>query len=83
MMNLLWWIVIGFFAGLIARAVLPGADHMGFLATTAVGIIGSVIGGYIGGRVKTPVPGEKFHRTGLLMSVIGAVVLLVVIRLLR
>lgn len=83
MLNILWFIIVGFFAGLIARAVLPVADHMGFIATTAVGIVGSVLGGLIGDRIKKPEPGSKFHPAGFIMSIIGAVVLLVILRLLR
>jgi uncharacterized membrane protein YeaQ/YmgE (transglycosylase-associated protein family) len=83
MLHIIWFIIVGFLAGLIARAVLPGADHMGFLATTAVGIIGSIIGGLIGNAIKKPAPGSKFHPAGVIMSVIGAIILLVILRLLR
>ena len=81
MLHLIWSVIVGFFAGLIARAVVPGVDHMGFIATTAVGIVGSVIGGFIGGLLKRPEPGAKFHPAGFLMSIVGAVVLLLALRL--
>jgi uncharacterized membrane protein YeaQ/YmgE (transglycosylase-associated protein family) len=81
MLHLIWSVIVGFFAGLIARAVVPGIGHIGFIATTAVGIIGSVIGGVIGRLIKTPEPGAKFHPAGFLMSIVGAVVLLLVLRL--
>jgi uncharacterized membrane protein YeaQ/YmgE (transglycosylase-associated protein family) len=81
MLHLIWSIIVGFFVGLIARAVVPGADHMGFIATTAVGIVGSVIGGFIGALIKRPEPGAKFHPAGFLMSIVGAVVLLLVLHL--
>ena len=49
---MLWFIivtiVIGFIAGLIARAILPGNDSMGLLATTVLGIVGSLVGGFLG-----------------------------------
>ena len=48
MLHLIWSVIMGFIVGLIARAVMPGADAMGFLATTAVGIVGSAISGFIG-----------------------------------
>ncbi len=83
MLNIIWYIIVGFFAGLVARAVLPGADHMGFLATTAVGVIGGLIGGLIGGRFSKAEPNAKFKMGGFLMSIIGAVILLIVLRLLR
>ena len=81
MLHLIWSVIVGFFVGLIARAVVPGVDHMGFIATTAVGIVGSVIGGFIGGLIKKPEPGSKFHPAGFLMSIVGAVVLLLALRL--
>ena len=56
---------------------------MGFIATTAVGIVGSLIGGLIGDFIGKPAPGAKFHPAGFLMSVVGAIVLLVVLRMLR
>ncbi len=83
MIHLIWHVIVGFVVGLIARAVLPGADHMGILTTTLVGIAGSVIGGLIGRVIKKPEPGAKFHTAGFLMSIVGAVVLLLVLRLLR
>ena len=83
MLHIIWSVIVGFLAGLIARAVLPGTDHMGIIATTIVGIVGSVIGGFIGGLISKPEPGSKFHPAGFLMSIVGAIVLLLVLRMLR
>ena len=83
MLHIVWSVVVGFVVGLIARAVLPGADHLGMLATTGVGILGSIVGGLIGTVLKKPAPGARFHPAGFLMSIVGAIVLLVVIRLVR
>ncbi len=83
MIHLVWSVIVGFFVGLIARAVIPGADHMGFLATTGVGIAGSVIGGLIGRLIKKPADGASFHTAGFLMSIVGAVLLLLGLRLLQ
>jgi uncharacterized membrane protein YeaQ/YmgE (transglycosylase-associated protein family) len=83
MFHFLWSVIVGFFVGLIARAVLPGADKMGFIMTTLVGIVGSIVGGLIGNLIKKPEPGSKFHPAGFLMSIIGAVVLLVILRMIR
>jgi len=80
MFHLIWSIIVGFFVGLIARAILPGADHMGLWMTAGVGIVGSLIGGLIGNMIKPPEPGAKFHPAGFLMSIVGAVVLLLVLR---
>lgn len=83
MFHLIWSVIVGFLAGLIARAILPGADQMGLIATTGVGIGGSLIGGVIGHLIKKPQPGAKFHGAGLILSIVGAVVLLLLLRLLR
>jgi uncharacterized membrane protein YeaQ/YmgE (transglycosylase-associated protein family) len=78
--HILWSIVVGFVVGLIARAVLPGADHIGFIATVALGIVGSLVGGFIGSLVSKPKDGATFHPAGFLLSVVGAVILLVIWR---
>ncbi len=85
-MKLLQWIwaaVIGFVVGLIARALLPGADQMGLLGTTIVGILGSFVGGYIGLLIKKPVEGEKFNPAGFIMSIVGAIILLLIWRMVQ
>jgi len=56
---------------------------MGFIATTVVGVLGSVVGGFIGGLIKKPADGAKFHPAGFIMSIVGAVVLLIVWRYIR
>ena len=83
MLHLIWSVIVGFVIGLIARAVLPGADHMGIIATTVVGIVGSLIGGFLGTLIKKPEPGATFHPAGFLMSIVGAIILLLVLRFLR
>jgi len=82
MLNFLWYIIVGFFAGLLARAVLPGADHMGFIATTVVGIVGGLIGGFLGGKFSKGEVNPTFHRAGFLWSVLGAIILLLLLRFL-
>ena len=74
--HILWAIVVGFVIGLIARAVLPGAQHLGFVMTTTLGIAGSFVGAFIGNLISKPAPDSKFHPAGFFMSVVGAFVLL-------
>ena len=81
--HILWSIIIGFIIGLIARAIVPGADTMGFIATTVLGILGSLAGGFIGGLISKPAEGSKFHPAGFVMSVIGAIILLLLWRYIR
>ena len=44
MIHILWSVIVGFVVGLIARAIMPGVQHMGFIATTLLGIGGSFVG---------------------------------------
>ena len=76
-MGIIAWIVFGFVIGLLARAVVPGRQHMGFILTTLLGIAGSIIGGL----VATAIGGgsmQEMHGAGFLGSLIGAVALLVI-----
>ncbi len=78
MLHIIWSIIVGFVLGLIARAVVPGAQHMGFFATAILGILGSLAGGLLGRLISKPKEGSAFHPAGFLMSIIGAIVLLVI-----
>jgi uncharacterized membrane protein YeaQ/YmgE (transglycosylase-associated protein family) len=80
-LHLIWSLITGFVVGLIARALLPGADKMGLIATTLIGIVGSVVGGLIGRLIKKPEPGASFHPAGFLMSIVGAIVVLILWRM--
>ena len=81
--HLLWSLIVGLVVGLIARAVVPGTDKMGIILTTVLGIVGSLIGGFLGGLVSRPKEGSRFHPAGFLLSIVGAVVLLLLWRFLR
>ncbi len=77
----LWVALTGLVIGLIARALLPGADSMGLIGTMIVGILGSLLGGYISGLVKKPVATTgKLTLSGVLWSIGGAVILLLLWR---
>lgn len=78
MLHILWSIVVGFVVGLIARALVPGADVMGFWMTSGLGIAGSIAGGLVARLFNRPADGAMFHRAGFFLSLVGAVVLLVV-----
>lgn len=72
--GILYTIVIGFIVGLLARALKPGRDKLGFLWTIALGIGGALLAYFIGQAVGWYRPGES---VGFIASVIGAIVLLV------
>jgi uncharacterized membrane protein YeaQ/YmgE (transglycosylase-associated protein family) len=73
-MTILWTIIIGFVIGLVARALMPGRDPAGFIITTVLGIAGALVGSLVGRVLGFYGEGEP---AGLIMSVIGAVLLLV------
>jgi uncharacterized membrane protein YeaQ/YmgE (transglycosylase-associated protein family) len=81
--HIIWYLIVGFIVGLIARAVLPGVDSMGLLMTTVVGVVGSIVGGFVGHLFSKPSPDAKFHPAGILMSIVGAIVVLLILRFLR
>jgi uncharacterized membrane protein YeaQ/YmgE (transglycosylase-associated protein family) len=74
--HILWSILIGFIVGLIARALMPGTQHLGFLATVALGIVGSLVGGILGAVISRPRQGAWFHPAGLFLSIVGALIVL-------
>lgn len=77
MLGFIWWIVIGLVAGLLARLILPGDQSMGWLLTIVLGLIGSVVGGFISSAIFGTDPREPgFQASGLVMSTIGAMVVL-------
>jgi uncharacterized membrane protein YeaQ/YmgE (transglycosylase-associated protein family) len=76
MLHIIWSIIVGFIVGWLARAVMPGVQHLGFIATTLLGIGGSIVGGLIARIFSKPAPGSAFHPAGFILSIIGAIILL-------
>ena len=78
-MGIIWTIIIGFVIGLFARFLMPGNDKAGFIMTTILGIVGSVVGTYLGQWMGLYGPGEV---GGFIASVLGAMVVLFFARML-
>jgi uncharacterized membrane protein YeaQ/YmgE (transglycosylase-associated protein family) len=86
MISLLIWIVLGFLAGFIAKALMPGPDGGGFILTTILGIVGAVIGGFIGnalfgGNLANDSSNLGNSLYSFIFSVIGAILVLAIYRL--
>lgn len=79
MLHIIWSIIVGFIIGLIARAIMPGIEHMGFWATTGIGIGGSIVGGLIARIFSKPKDGAFFHPAGFILSIIGALIVLFIV----
>ena len=80
MLGVLGWILFGLVVGIVAKLLMPGRDPGGLIITTLLGIIGAVIGGFLGRSLGLYGPGEP---AGFLMATLGAVVLLFIYRLIR
>ena len=80
---IIYLLVFGAIAGYLARLLVPGPDPMGFFATVLLGIVGSFIGGFIGYQLFEEDRDEgAFQASGIIGSIIGAVIALLVWRLL-
>lgn len=77
-MEVLWtiitWLVFGLVVGLIARALYPGPQPMGFVTTMALGIVGSLLGGFISWIFGFRPEDGAFRGAGWIMSIIGALI---------
>ncbi|HVF63891.1 MAG TPA: GlsB/YeaQ/YmgE family stress response membrane protein [Casimicrobiaceae bacterium] len=74
LMGFIWMLVIGLIVGALARFFYPGPVAMGWLATLVLGVVGSLVGGLIGSMFSRGRTG--FQPAGIIMSVIGAVLVL-------
>jgi uncharacterized membrane protein YeaQ/YmgE (transglycosylase-associated protein family) len=84
MLSFIWWLIIGLIAGALARLIMPGRDAMGWLATILLGIVGSIVGGLISWAIWGPdTAGTGFRPAGLLLSILGAIVVLWIWRMIR
>jgi uncharacterized membrane protein YeaQ/YmgE (transglycosylase-associated protein family) len=80
-MGILTWIVLGLVAGAIAKAIMPGKDPGGFIVTALIGIVGAFIGGFLGNMIFGIRGVSGFDIRSILISVVGAIVLLWIYRL--
>ncbi len=78
---IVYLVVIGIVAGYLARLLVPGKDPMGFWATVALGVVGSFVGGFLGYVLFDKDFGEgALQASGLIGSIIGAVIALLIWR---
>jgi uncharacterized membrane protein YeaQ/YmgE (transglycosylase-associated protein family) len=74
-MGLLLFVLFGLVVGFLARAILPGRQSMGLIMTAVLGMVGSLLGGFLGSMVS----GDdvmRVHSAGLIGSIIGALIVL-------
>lgn len=79
MIAFVWWMLIGLGAGLLARLLVPGPQPMGWLYTMLLGMVGSIIGGFIASSLFGYPPDDtRIHADGLFIATGGAMLLLVI-----
>ena len=72
-MGIISMIIVGFIVGLLARAIMPGDQKMGWILTTILGIVGAFVAGYLGQAMGWYMPGEG---AGWIGSIVGAIIVL-------
>ncbi len=80
MLHLLWEAIIGLVVGALAKLIMPGKDPGGIFITMLIGIVGSFLATFLGQKLGWYGPDQS---AGLIMSVVGAVVLLLIYRLFK
>ncbi|MDQ6786520.1 MAG: GlsB/YeaQ/YmgE family stress response membrane protein [Acidobacteriota bacterium] len=84
LINLIIWLVIGFVAGYLAKLIMPGPDGGGIIMTTILGIVGAMVGGFIGRTFfesAANINDNNFSIMSLVFAVIGAIIVLAIYRL--
>jgi uncharacterized membrane protein YeaQ/YmgE (transglycosylase-associated protein family) len=80
-MGILGWIVLGLIAGAIAKLIMPGDDPGGIIVTMLLGIVGAVIGGFLGSRIFGIGLQTFWNLQTWIVAIIGALILLIIYRL--
>jgi uncharacterized membrane protein YeaQ/YmgE (transglycosylase-associated protein family) len=77
-MDILLWIVFGLVVGIVAKFIMPGPDPGGIIVTIILGIVGAMLGGWVGRMLGLYREGDA---AGFIMAVVGAIVVLALYRL--
>lgn len=77
-MGLLLFIVFGLVVGFLARALMPGRQSMGLIMTSVLGMVGSLLGGFVGSMISDH-DVTRVHSAGLIGSLIGALIVLALV----
>lgn len=81
-MGILTWILLGLVAGAIAKFIMPGKDPGGFFVTILIGIAGAILGGFVGSFIGLGKI-ESFDLGGLFIATAGAILLLIIYRVVK
>jgi uncharacterized membrane protein YeaQ/YmgE (transglycosylase-associated protein family) len=75
--HIIGWIVFGLVVGLVAKFLMPGRDPGGFVITAILGIVGALVGGFVGRLIGLYGEGDP---VGFIMAVVGSIILLAIYR---
>lgn len=79
-MGILAWIIVGLIAGAIAKAIMPGRDPGGFIVTAIIGIVGAVLGGFLGQTLLGVGQTSGINLPTLLTAIVGSLLVLFIYR---
>ena len=74
MFHLVWYIIVGLIAGWAAKSIMH--MHMSLVWTIGLGLVGSILGGLVTHVFSRPGPGARFHPAGIIVSILGALLVL-------
>ena len=77
-MGILGWILFGLIVGIVAKLIMPGKDPGGFIVTILIGIVGALVGGFLGRLLNLYEPGQP---AGFIGATLGAILLLWIYRI--
>jgi len=80
-MGIIAWIIFGLLAGWVAKAIMPGDDPGGCIITMVIGVVGAIIGGFLGSKLLGTGPITGFNLKSFLLAVVGSIILLLIYRL--
>jgi len=76
-MSIIAWIVLGLLAGLIAKAIMPGAERIGLILTTVLGVVGAILGGFLATALGFGDPVDEFFDLSTwIAAIVGALIVL-------
>jgi len=77
-MGFIGWIILGLIAGAIAKAILPGKQGGGWIATLILGVVGAVLGGWLGSMIFNAKVDEFFSLSSWLLAIGGSLIVLLI-----
>jgi uncharacterized membrane protein YeaQ/YmgE (transglycosylase-associated protein family) len=80
-MGIIAWIVLGLIAGAIAKAIMPGRDPGGFIVTALIGIVGAIVGGFLGQSLLGVGQTSGVNLPSILTAIVGSLLVLWIYRM--